>query len=42
MYPGHIVERTDKRTLFKRPLHPWTEQLLLVGLPFPLALSPGG
>jgi len=30
MYLGRIVEYTDKRTLFTRPMHPYTEQLLLV------------
>jgi oligopeptide/dipeptide ABC transporter ATP-binding protein len=29
MYLGRIVEYTDKRTLFTRSLHPYTEQLLL-------------
>jgi peptide/nickel transport system ATP-binding protein len=29
MYLGRIVEYTDKRTLFTRALHPYTEQLLL-------------
>ncbi|MBO0755918.1 MAG: ATP-binding cassette domain-containing protein, partial [Bradyrhizobiaceae bacterium] len=34
MYLGRIVEYTDKRTLFTRPLHPYTESLLLA-LPVP-------
>jgi oligopeptide/dipeptide ABC transporter ATP-binding protein len=29
MYLGRIVEYTDKHTLFARPLHPYTESLLL-------------
>ncbi|HET9616106.1 MAG TPA: dipeptide ABC transporter ATP-binding protein [Pseudolabrys sp.] len=29
MYLGRIVEATDKKTLFTRALHPYTEQLLL-------------
>ncbi len=28
MYLGRIVEHTDKKTLFARPLHPYTESLL--------------
>jgi oligopeptide/dipeptide ABC transporter ATP-binding protein len=28
MYLGRIVEHTDKKTLFTRPLHPYTESLL--------------
>src|SRR6202142_421024 len=31
MYLGRIVEYTDKRTLFTKALHPYTESLLLVG-----------
>jgi oligopeptide/dipeptide ABC transporter ATP-binding protein len=34
MYLGRIVEYTDKRTLFTRPLHPYTESLLLA-IPVP-------
>jgi oligopeptide/dipeptide ABC transporter ATP-binding protein len=29
MYLGRIVEYTDRKTLFTRPLHPYTESLLL-------------
>jgi peptide/nickel transport system ATP-binding protein len=28
MYAGRIVERTDKRTLLRRPLHPYTKGLI--------------
>jgi oligopeptide/dipeptide ABC transporter ATP-binding protein len=34
MYLGRIVEYTDKKTLFTRPLHPYTESLLLA-VPIP-------
>ena len=34
MYLGRIVEYTDKRTLFTKALHPYTEQLLLA-VPIP-------
>ena len=34
MYLGRIVEYTDKHTLFVRPLHPYTE-LLLLAVPVP-------
>jgi oligopeptide/dipeptide ABC transporter ATP-binding protein len=41
MYLGRIVEYTDKRALFTRPLHPYTEQLLLaVPVPDPRAKRP--
>jgi oligopeptide/dipeptide ABC transporter ATP-binding protein len=41
MYLGRIVEYTDKRTLFTRALHPYTEQLLLaVPVPDPRAKRP--
>jgi len=28
MYAGHIVEQTDSRTLFAKPLHPYTQGLI--------------
>ena len=34
MYLGRIVEYTDKKTLFTRPLHPYTESLLFA-VPIP-------
>ncbi len=41
MYLGRIVEYTDKRTLFTRPQHPYTEQLLLaVPVPDPRVKRP--
>jgi len=41
MYLGRIVEYTDKRTLFTRSLHPYTEQLLLaVPVPDPRVKRP--
>jgi oligopeptide/dipeptide ABC transporter ATP-binding protein len=41
MYLGRIVEYTDKRTLFTRALHPYTEQLLLaVPVPDPRIKRP--
>ena len=41
MYLGRIVEYTDKRTLFTRALHPYTEQLLLaVPIPDPRVKRP--
>jgi peptide/nickel transport system ATP-binding protein len=41
MYLGRIVEYTNKRTLFTRALHPYTEQLLLaVPVPDPRVKRP--
>ena len=41
MYLGRIVEVTDKKTLFTRALHPYTEQLLLaVPVPDPRVKRP--
>jgi oligopeptide/dipeptide ABC transporter ATP-binding protein len=41
MYLGRIVEYTDKRTLFTKALHPYTEQLLLaVPVPDPRIKRP--
>jgi oligopeptide/dipeptide ABC transporter ATP-binding protein len=41
MYLGRIVEYTDKRTLFTKALHPYTEQLLLaVPVPDPRVKRP--
>jgi oligopeptide/dipeptide ABC transporter ATP-binding protein len=41
MYLGRIVEYTDKRTLFTKGLHPYTEQLLLaVPVPDPRVKRP--
>src|SRR5262249_7016548 len=41
MYLGRIVEYADKRTLFTRALHPYTEQLLLaVPIPDPRVKRP--
>jgi peptide/nickel transport system ATP-binding protein/oligopeptide transport system ATP-binding protein len=40
MYLGHIVEMTDKRSLFDTPLHPYTEALLSA-VPIPKARARG-